>query len=689
MKVRYSIKLFGLLVIALVALGAMALMMPGGAKADPVSPQGTVTEGTYENPLQIVISGTGALTGTVAETWADPAVIKGSDGYYYAYATTDALSNADRDGSGNWNFHKIPMARSNDLVHWTYLGDAFSSNPSWAETSAGLWAPDIRYFNGLYYLYYVVTDVKQSVSNSDPADCPNDNAIGVATSPNPYGPWTDSGQPVVYPRPNGGTPTCNFFWTYDPAVIEDANGNRYIYFGSYYGGIFVRQLSKDGVTSIPSTEVQVTIANRYEGAYVVSHDGYYYLFGSATDCCRGPLTGYSVFVGRSTSPLGPFVDRLGVPLTETRVGGTPVISMNGNKWMGTGHNAVITDEAGQDWFFYHAIDRGDAYLDPDPADTADPDPYNINKRPMLMDRLSWINGWPSVRSGYWASDSPQPAPVTAAGGVPQPTLAPKPIDVPAAQLPEYSDEFNGALESQWGWVRQPPSTTYSLTEHPGFFRFRTQQADLYEGNNSASVLTETAPAGEFMVETKFEFNLPPSNCCFNYQQAGIVLYQDDDHYVKLDHFSLWETRQTEWAKETGASDPDRARNHTYGNTVISSPGQPGLITTTTWLRIVKRIDGVTGQQYYTGYVSFNGFNWDRGATWTHNLTNIKIGLIAMGRSSDASDPNDYRNADFDYVRVYTLAPTGATATAVPSSSSTSTTVPSSTSTSTSTSTTVA
>ncbi|HYP19167.1 MAG TPA: family 43 glycosylhydrolase, partial [Chloroflexia bacterium] len=668
MKVRYSIKLFGLLVIALVALGSMALMMPGGAKADPMAPQGTVTEGTYENPLEVVISNTGALSGTVAETWADPAVIKGHDGFYYAYATTDALANADRDGNGNWNFHKIPMARSADLVNWTYIGDAFSSNPSWAEASAGLWAPEVRNFNGVYYMYFGVTDVKPELGDPKPT-CGADNAIGVAVSDNPWGPWTFvGGGPVVHPRqafPIGDpNDACSYawFWTYDPAVIQDDNGQRYLYFGSYFGGIFVRQLSKDGTTTNPASEVQVTIANRYEGAYVVRRDGFYYMFVSATDCCRGPLTGYSVFAGRSTSPTGPFVDRLGIALTETRVGGTPVISMNGNKWMGPGHNSVITDEAGQDWFFYHAIDRGDAYLDPDPADPADPDPYNINKRPMLMDRLSWINGWPSVRSGHWASDSPQPVPVTAAGGTPQPTLVPKPIDVPGSLLPEYSDEFNGALEPQWDWVREPPSTTYSLTEHPGFFRFRTQQADLFEGNNSASVLTETAPTGEFMVETKFEFNLPPSNCCFNYQQAGIVLYQDDDRFLKLVHFSLWETRQTEWAKEVGASDPDRARNHTYGNTVISSPGQPGLITTTTWLRIVKRIDSVTGQQYYTGYVSSNGFNWDRGATWTHNLTNVKIGLVAMGRGGDASDPNDIRTADFDYVRVYTLAPTGATAT---------------------------
>jgi len=224
-------------------------------------------------------------------------------------------------------------------------------------------------------------------------------------------------------------------------------------------------------------------------------------------------------------------------------------------------------------------------------------------------------------------------------------VIPKPIDVPGMFLPDPSDEFSGTLKANWSWVRQPVSTTYSLSEHPGFFRFRTQSADLFEGSNNASVLLEDAPSGDFMVETKFEFNLPPSGCCFNYQQAGMLLYQDDDNFLKLAHFSNWETRQVEWAKEVT---PTNTIGHTYGNTVIGPPAVPGPITTTTWLRIVKRTDAETGQQYYTGYSSFDGLNWERGATWTHSLSHIRIGLIAMGGEGHV--------ADFDYVRVYRLAP---------------------------------
>ncbi|MDQ6694227.1 MAG: family 43 glycosylhydrolase [Chloroflexota bacterium] len=673
MRNRFALQLFGLIVVLMALVVAGLLTQPGGALARPAlagavaRPGNFTANATYTNPLTIVITGTNGRV----ESFADPSIIRAADGSYYAYATTDPLNDADRDINNNLIFHKMPIIRSTDLINWTYLHDVYTSTPSWTAPTAGLFAPDIHFFNGQYYLYYAATDVQDSISGEP--NCNSDSAIGLATSPNPDGPWTDLGRPVVYPRRGG--PGCNFFATIDPAISQDVT-STIIYFGSYYGGIEARRLSADLTTSDPATETQVAIPNRYEAAYVVQHGGFYYLFASATDCCRGPLTGYSVFAGRSASALGPFVDSRGIAMTETRVGGNVVISMNGNKWMGPGHNALITDLAGQDWFIYHAIDRGNPYF-------SDPNPYNVNKRPLMMDQLNWINGWPTVRSGYWASDTPQDGPVTQLGGTPTPapTTAPRPQDMPGALQPSYSDEFNLMLGPQWGWVRQPPSTTYSLVEHPGYFRFRTQNADLYQTNNSASVLTETAPTGDFLVETKFEFNAPPSGCCFNYRQGGIVLYQDDDHYVKLDHASIWETRQTEWAKEVGVGDPDAARTNTYGNTVIGPPGQPGVMTTTTWLRIVKRTDQITGQQLYTGYSSFDGVDWERGATWTHNLSNLKIGLVSMAGSGFI--------ADFDYVRVYTLQPnatetTTATATASTTGTPTSTLVPSVTTTGTST-----
>ena len=357
----------------------LACCLAGIAQAPPAAAQ--AANASYANPV----------SRDFADTFADPSLIRAKDGWWYAYGTTDPL----REGEGTR--HIIPTARSADLVNWTYVGDAFTetTKPSWATPDAALWAPDIRYLDGTYYLYYVVTQTTVTAG-------PNDNAIGVATAPTPTGPWTDSGDPVVDPRPGASGNPDDFRWTFDPAQFTDLDGTRYLYYGSYYGGIFVTELGEDGTEAV-GEPTQVAIDNRYEGAYVVRHGRWYYLFASEANCCAGPTTGYTVFAGRSTSPRGPFTDRDGISLLASRVGGTIVVTPNGNTWVGTGHNAVVTDLAGQDWLVYHAIDRRDPYLD---------EPFGINQRPMLLDRLDWVDDWPTVRAGRWASDGSERAPVT-------------------------------------------------------------------------------------------------------------------------------------------------------------------------------------------------------------------------------------------------------------------------------------
>ena len=566
----------------------------------------------YSNPPPVQVPGDGLV-----ESCADPAIIQGQAGdpYWYIFCTTDPLNGSDRDTNGNFNFRLIPILRSLDLVNWEYTGDAFSVRPDWVADDAGLWAPDIQYMNGMYYLYYTAswTDLPGGGS-----------AIGVATSASPTGPFVDSGTPVVEPH----APDCcpgDRRWVFDSSIITDDSGQMWIYYGSYFGGISVRQLSADGFTSDPSTQTNVTIANRYEGAYVVKKFGYYYLFASATDCCRGPLTGYSVFVGRATSPTGPFVDRDGVSMLDSRVGGTPVISMNGNRWVGPGHNSVFTDFAGQDWFVYHAIDRNDPYFE---------GAVGFTKRPFLIDVLTWKNRWPEVRNGLWASDTPQPAPAAFPGD--KANAKPKQFkeDKPEDLITGLSDEFDGGLGSQWTWVRMPAADTFRVQD--GLFEFDTQAADLFEGSNNASVLIEDTPAGEYMVEARIHMSTPPDGCCFNYVQGGLVIYGGDDNFIKLAEVSIWETRQTEFAKEVG---PVPAGYPRYGNTVVTSPGE------WTWLRISMRV--VDGEERYTAYTSRDGARWHHGGTWTHALgSDAKIGLVSMGGSGFTTS--------FDYVRVYTL-----------------------------------
>lgn len=373
--------------------GAAALGLTAPAVAAPAPRTPDAVRATYTNPV----------SSSFAATFADPSVIRGLDGYWYSYGTSDPL---DEKGGP---VHRVPIARSSDLVTWDYVGDAFTGAnlPSWLNRTASeaggpvgsIWAPDIRYVGGQYRMYYVVTETTVTGERGD-------NAIGLATAPTPAGPWTDSGAPVVGPRRGAGA-TNDFLWTFDPSVVTETDGSQWLFYGSYYGGIYVTRLSADGRRAVGKA-TQVAIDNKFEGAYPVRHGGYWYLFASTANCCAGPTTGYSVQVGRSRSITGPYRDQQGVSLTTSRAGGTPTLVQNGNAWIGAGHNAVVSDLAGQDWIVYHALDRADPYL----VGTE-----GINERPMLLDRLDWVDGWPAVRAGRGPSEGRRRGPVTAGRAV--------------------------------------------------------------------------------------------------------------------------------------------------------------------------------------------------------------------------------------------------------------------------------
>jgi arabinan endo-1,5-alpha-L-arabinosidase len=556
---------------------------------------------SYQNPV----------SRGLADTFADPSVIRAGDGWWYAYATSDPLRSGERTP------HLIPTARSRDLVSWSYAGDAFSAanRPAWAAPDASFWAPDIRRVGGRYLLYYVVTQTRVT-------DQPNDNAIGVATAPTPTGPWTDSGAPLVGPRHGPGGPG-DFTWTFDPALLSTPDGHNYLYYGSYYGGIFAVPVSADG-TRVTGEPTMVAVDNRYEGAYVVRHGGWYYLFASSGDCCAGPTTGYSVFAGRSRGPLGPFTDRNGVPLTASRTGGTLVISPNGNRWVGTGHMAIATDLAGQDWLVYHAIDRAQPYLD---------EPFGINRRPMLIDRLDWIAGWPTVRAGAWASDRPQPAPATERPGRARGATAPVPPPRVGRVDPSYSDEFGGAtLGPQWSWVRPPaPGDPAGPRLAGGELVWPTQDADLFKDQNSASVLLRDAPPGDYTAETRLTIDLG-TGTVRNYQQAGLVAYLDDDDYARLDHVAIWNTRQTEFAKEM-----PYGGGIAFGSMTVAPPAE------VTWLRLSHRVDPVTGEHRFRAAVSTDGWHWTWGGVWTLPAGSPpRIGLLSLGGAGATARFGDFR-----------------------------------------------
>jgi arabinan endo-1,5-alpha-L-arabinosidase len=574
-------------------------------------------QGTYINPLTLDTSSGPAVS------CPDPAVIKqrqnGKD-TWYLYCTGDPLNSNDLDSNGGLRPHLILQFRSTDLVNWSYLGDAFPQAPTWVgSASAQLWAPAVKYFNNRYYLYYVA-----------PNTLAGGSAIGVATSASPAGPWTDSGTPVVPPEnnPYNGVPGRAVI---DPDVVQDNFGHLYISYGSENGGISIRKLSAGGLTSDPSSEIQIAVDNYYEGANFSKHGGYYYLMVSAATCCDGPLSGYSVRVGRATSPTGPFLDKDGISLNTFAPGGSFVIAANGNHWGGPGGNVVFTDDAGQDYMLYHAVDLNSPYFDGFPG---------AIRRPALIDPIDWIDGWPTVRGGFYASAGFDPAPAAQPGerNLSQPGFDNQ-FDEPGQEVARLSDEFNRTtLSPQWRFIHPQANNTYKLTGTA--YEVQTQGPDENGDPTHVSILAEPAPPGDWLVETKITSSVPFDNsCCYNFAQGALFIYGNDQNSIKLDLVGIWDTRETEFGKQVG---PVPINYPTYDHQSV------GTAAPTTWFRIARHSNGNEGE-LYTAYSSTDGQHWTKGGVWRHKLgSNAQIGISAENAAGFTMN--------FDYVRVYRLVP---------------------------------
>jgi arabinan endo-1,5-alpha-L-arabinosidase len=323
------------------------------------------TQATYANPV-------------IDADFPDPAVLRAPDGSYYAYATQSQRG-------GHWI--NIQLARSSDLVHWQYLGDALPTKPSWAARTQDFWAPHVVHDGARYIMYF---SAKPDTSDERHGLC-----LAAATATAPAGPFTDIGHPV---RCGEG------FVNIDPMAFDDpATGKHLLYWGSGFEPVKVQELGPDRLSfargSAPRDLVWPSpVKNAFpvlvEGSWVIRHGGYYYLFYSGDNCC-GPKADYAVMVARSRSATGPFE-------TLEQATGKPhsIILEKRGTWIAPGHNSVITDAAGQDWIVYHAVDSRR------PREKASDD---LNtRRVMLIDRIVWKNGWPEIDG---PSEGPRPGPV--------------------------------------------------------------------------------------------------------------------------------------------------------------------------------------------------------------------------------------------------------------------------------------
>ena len=285
-------------------------------------------------------------------------------GMYYSYSTDTALTSAYRQG--------IPIRRSRDLVHFEFVGYALSrqaisqgrDNGRGYKPTGGFWAPYVEYAEGEYRMYYSATKAFGS----------SESRIWLAVAAHPEGPFENRG--VVMDTWHTPDTEPNAI---DAHVADTPEGRKYMIYGSFFGGIFIKELD-------PATGMPVNPDPRYqgfriahspkhsyidgpEGAAVIRHprEGYYYLFLS-----YGWLgDDYDIRVGRSREITGPYLDYQGNSLDGggwgLKLAGSyrfradrPWAASDTPGWQfagfrGPGHGVPFLDPVSKQYFFVHHL----------------------------------------------------------------------------------------------------------------------------------------------------------------------------------------------------------------------------------------------------------------------------------------------------------------------------------------------
>ncbi|MBQ8046902.1 MAG: family 43 glycosylhydrolase [Prevotella sp.] len=318
----------------------------------------------------------------------DPTVIRGDDGYYYLFST-EAVRN-------------VPIYRSKNLVDWDFIGTAFTdgTRPNFV-TNGGIWAPDIQHFGNYYQLYF-----SMSTWGGEWA-C----GIGVAIATKPEGPYR--GARKLFISSEIGVQN-----SIDPFVIED-DGHKYLFWGSFRG-IYGIELANNGLSVKDGAEKKQIAGTLTEGTYIIKHDGYYYLIGSAGSCCNGENATYHVVMARSENLFGPYVNKLG---SQALSNGFSNLLYRNDDVIGPGHNAnFVQDDAGQWWMLYHGYDASDVGAG----------------RKTFLARIDWDEeGWPYVKNAQPTNGDACPLIGEKYSGIAYPTVTDDREDKTVSVYPHY------------------------------------------------------------------------------------------------------------------------------------------------------------------------------------------------------------------------------------------------------------
>lgn len=341
----------------------------------------------------------------------------------------------------------LPILHSKDLVNWKIVNYALKKvEPveyyNEARHGKGVWAPSIRFHEGVYYIYW-----------GDP-----DFGIFMVKTRDPYGEWD---APVLVKAGKG---------MIDPCPLWDDDGRVYLahaWAGSrakFNSVLTVCELNKEG-TAVISDPVLVFDGNdgvnhTIEGAKFYKRNGFYYLFAPA----GGVVSGWQL-VMRSKDVYGPYEARIVMAQGKTDINGP-----HQGGWVDT--------PAGESWFL-HFQDKG-AY-----------------GRVLHLNPMKWVNDWPVIgvdKDGDGCGD-----PVSR-------YRKPKTDKTYPIETPVESDEFDTRkLGLQWEWHANYQDV-FGFTTNMGYARIYGHELSPHFKNfwEVPNLLMQKFPAEEFTATAKLK-----------------------------------------------------------------------------------------------------------------------------------------------------------------------------------------
>lgn len=247
---------------------------------------------------------------------ADPSAHVWNDGKLYVYGSRDESP----DYYCSWNYHVLSTS---DLKNWTIHENAFASKGPGDQvpySDTYLWAPDVQFKNGMYYLYYCLGFTNM--------------AEGVATSQSPAGPFV-----------NGTRMKTGSFDQIDPCVFMDDDGQAYYIWGQ---GTAKMARLKPNMIEIDSTTIRDNIVTEkehrfHEGGYMVKRKGiYYFVYAALSIHDMASCINYAT----SDSPWGPY-----------KYGGILVNNDHSDPGNWNNHGSIV-EFKGQWYVFYHRATHG-------------------------------------------------------------------------------------------------------------------------------------------------------------------------------------------------------------------------------------------------------------------------------------------------------------------------------------------